>query len=115
MATENLVKEVITAFQQIPVFESDLFLNRLFNKARNCSNISFLKSQLSPSLGYGPDPDSMFINHIDASQWLAPFAEQAAANSLLALPSNDDKYNFKGCVSQVRPDSILPPTGTLTS
>ena len=96
------VVQVIQAFEKIPVFDSQASTNRLFNKVRNCGNIEFLKAQLPGDLGNGPDPDSSFIDSVDAGPMLTRFAEQAAGTALKNLPAASDKYNFKNCISQVR-------------
>lgn len=109
MSIQANVLALIATLKKIPSFSTPDYSNRLHNKARNSPSISVFQNALVSLPSFGPDPDSVFIDNVDAAAYLSLLAEATIVNALSVLDPSTDSHNLRSCANQVRrfPRSML--------
>lgn len=101
MSYNSTIRALITALKKIPSFSSPDYINRLHDKVRHSPNIGVFFNSLVSFPTFGPDPDSLIIDNVDASAYLTLLAEATAVQALSDLDPSVDGHNLRGCANQV--------------
>ena len=101
MSVNATVLALIKALKKISSFSSPDYVNRLHDKARNSPNISVFRDSLESFPTFGPDPDSLTIDNVDASAYITLLAEATAVQALSDLDPSVDGHDMRSCANQV--------------
>jgi hypothetical protein len=88
------------------------YVNRLFNKAKSCDNVSVLREHLCELPAFGDRPYEPVIDGVNVVSNLELLAEQALVNGLARYSARADLHRLRNCANAasgptsqfVRPD-----------
>lgn len=96
----QILPETVALLTLIQPFPNQKFIDRLYNKAVQTSNVAVFKADLPAQPPYGPD-DGMHIDGVDATDHIQLLAEQAAVQALGSLAPGSDKYGIRNSANVV--------------
>ncbi|RKK77994.1 hypothetical protein BFJ71_g16606 [Fusarium oxysporum] len=107
----TMIEELRQALESAPKFSAATWVEQLQDRARNVSDLSFLKNDLT-ELAQEKVLNGDHLNSGGATTLIDKLAQATTAHAVASLSGDDDPYNFRGCADQTI--SKLNMTDTLT-